>query len=178
MNSLPRLLLRSCGTLSKFLHSMLSKIPDLRDEGTWPSLWPVPIPYPEAFRSSVSSNWRKRRLSLQVVVLDWLFLGKPAACPPSLRIGSRLSARQWKMVLLLESLAEDMNSVFCVTAQDMGRTAAKTELHDAEIGALHRACNSLDSQFGGYSVVISHGVWLVGVEYPWDLKHGCSDSKS
>lgn len=131
---------------------MLSKIPDLRDEGTWPSLWPVPIPYPEAFRSSVSSNWRKRRLSLQVAVLDWLFLGKPAACPPSLRIGSRLSARQWKMVLLLESLAEDMNSVFCVTAQDMGRTAAKTELHDAEIGALHRACNSLDSQFGGYSV--------------------------
>ena len=26
--------------------------------------------------------------------------------------------------------------------------------------------------------IISHGVWLVGVGYPWDLKHGCSDSKS
>ncbi len=97
---------------------MLSKIPDLRDEGTWPSLWPVPIPYPEAFRSSVPSEWRKRRLSLQIVVLDWLFLGKPAACPSSLRIGCRLTARQWKTVLLLESLAEDSNSIFCVTAQD------------------------------------------------------------
>ena len=152
MNSLPRLLLRSCGVLAKFLQSMLSTVPDLRDEGTWPNLWPVPIPYPEAFRSSASSDWRKRRLSLQVVVLDWLFLGKPAACPPSLRIGSRLSARQWKVVLLLESLAEDLNSVFRVSAQDMGRTAAKTELHDIELGALHRACNSLCSQFGGYTV--------------------------
>ena len=152
MNSLPRLLLRSCGVLAKFLQSMLSNGPDLRDEGTWSSLWPVPIPYPEAFRASVSSDWRKRRLSLQIVVLDWLFLGKPAACPPSLRIGSRLSARQWKVVLLLESLAEDSNSTFCVSAQDMGRTAAKTELHDGELGALHRACNTLSSQFGGYNV--------------------------
>jgi len=32
--------------------------------------------------------------------------------------------------------------------------------------------------FGWRSFFISHGVWLVGVGYPWDLKHGCSDSKS
>ena len=149
MNSLPRLLLRSGGSLASFLHSMLSKRPDLRDEGTQPALWPVPIPYPEAFRTSKPEEWRKRRLSLQIVVMDWLFLGKPAACPSSLRLGVRLSSRQWKTVLLLESLAEDLNSIFCVSAQEMGRTAAKTELHDNEIGALHRACDTLKVHYGG-----------------------------
>ena len=153
MNSLPRLLLKACDGLSQFLHSMLGVSPSLRDEGTLENLWPVPIPFPEAFRSSHFNDWRKRKLALQIVVLDWLFLGKPAVCPASLRIGRKLSAQQWRVVYRLEALAEDMNSVFRVTAQDMGRSAAKTELHDEELGALHRACAALSNHtvsYGGF----------------------------
>lgn len=50
----------------------------------------------------------------------------------------------------MESLAEDMNSVFRVAAQDMGRSAAKSELHDGELAALHRACASFSGQCGAY----------------------------
>ena len=148
MNSMPRLLLKSCDSLSRFLQSMLGSIPSLRDEGTLQNTWPIPIPFPEAFRAFDVGSWRKRRLSLQVVVLDWLFLGKPAACPTGLRIGCKLSARQWRVVSRMEFLAEDMNSVFRVAAQDMGRSAAKSEMHDEELAALHRACLGL-SQFSG-----------------------------
>ena len=116
------------------------------------SLWPIPIPYPEAFRAANSQDWRKRKISLQIVVLDWLFLGKPAAAPSCLRNGRKLSAKQWRVVVRMEALAEDMNSIFCVTAQDMGRSAAKTEMHDDELGALHRACAAVASMAGNYGV--------------------------
>ena len=136
MNSLPRLLLKACDGLARFLHSMLGSVPSLRDDGTQQGVWPIPIPYPEAFRSLDSSQW--------------LFLGKPAACPASLRIGSKLTAKQWRVITRMESLAEDMNSVFRIAAQDMGRSAAKSELHDGELAALHRACASLSGQCGAY----------------------------
>lgn len=150
MNSLPRLLLKACDGLSQFLHSMLGDSPCLRDEGTLQNLWPIPIPFPEAFRSSDGSEWRKRRLCLQIVVLDWLFLGKPAVCPGALRIGRKLSAKQWRVIYRMEFLAEDMNSVLSVAAQDMGRSAAKSEMHDSELAALHRACAAL-SNYGTYT---------------------------
>ena len=152
LNSLPRLLLKAGDGLSQFLHSMLGGKPSLRDEGTPLGLWPIPIPFPEAFRSSDGGEWRKRRLALQIVVLDWLFLGKPAACPASLCIGRRLTAKQWRVVTRMEFLAEDMNSVFRVAAQDMGRSAAKTEMHDGELAALHRACSFLTSNAGMYGI--------------------------
>ena len=150
MNSMPRLLLKSCDSLSRFLQSMLGSLPSLRDEGTLQNTWPIPIPFPEAFRAFDVGAWRKRRLSLQIVVLDWLLLGKPAACPTGLRIGRKLSARQWRVVSRMEFLAEDMNSVFRVAAQDMGRSAAKSEMHDEELAALYRACQGLSHFTGNY----------------------------
>ena len=152
MNSLPRLLLKACDGLAQFLQSMLGGNPSLRDEGTLHGLWPIPIPYPEAFRAAQFQDWRKRRISLQIVVLDWLFLGKPAAAPSGLRNGRKLSAKQWRVVVRMEALAEDMNSVLRVTAQDMGRSAAKSEMHDGELAALHRACAAVSSMTGNYGV--------------------------
>lgn len=87
---------------------------------------------------------------MQIIVLDWLFLGKPAAAPSGLRIGRKLSGRQWSVVMRMEALAEDMNSIFRVTAQDMGRSAAKSEMRDDELAALHRACASLAANSGNY----------------------------
>lgn len=146
LNSWPRLFLKVGGEFSRFLQSVLSKEPDLRnDEGT-PNdfLWPMPPPYPEAFREgSVSCVWKKRRLCLQVMALSWLYLGRPSSCPKCILIGRRLSSKQWKIVRLLEKLSEDSNSLSFVDAEGMGRSAGKVESQDEELASLHRAYASL-----------------------------------
>ena len=145
LNSWPRLLLRSGGALGEFLQSMLNIVPENRDDSTGcGSTWPIPMPYPEAFRSSgTGSMWRKKRLCLQVLVLNWFWLGVPSKCPDILWLGRRLSARQWRIVSTLENLAEDANSLLEVDAMGMGRTAGKIELQDNDLAAIHRACDSL-----------------------------------
>ena len=105
LNSWPRLLLKCNGDLAGFVQSMLSGDPLLCDEGTPPSvLWPVPLPYPEIFRrgGGDGSFWRKRRLSVQLMVLDWLFLGKPKIAPRTLKLGQKLTSGQWRIVKLLD----------------------------------------------------------------------------
>ena len=142
LNSWPRLMLKCPGRLSSFLHGVLSGSPLLEDEGTPAhALWPVPLPYPEVFRSGAdgATAWRKRRVCLQLVVLNWLYLGQVSGAPRSLKLGQRLSPGQWRLVRLLESLADDANSVQKVDVAGMGRCAAKSETQDEEIAALHRA---------------------------------------
>lgn len=82
---------------------------------------------------------------MQILVLDWLWLGRPTSAPMEVVAGSRLSRKQWSVVKLLESLVEDGNSIFAIDAEGMGRGAAKVESHDEEIGALHRAWQSVAS---------------------------------
>ena len=112
------------------------------DDGT-PSvvLWPIPMPYPEVFCSGkfTADWWRKKRLCLQLVLLNWLWLGRPFTAPGALRLGRRLKQRQWRVVKLVESLAEDGNSPFVVDAAMIGRVASRAENADKELGALHRA---------------------------------------
>ena len=73
---------------------------------------------------------------LQVVVLDWLCLGRPAACPGDLWPWQPLSKRQWNRVKLLEDLSKDGNSLFEVNAELMARAAVKTEAASDQIEAL------------------------------------------
>ena len=131
---------------------MLGGGPLLRDDGTPRGLlWPVPIPYPEAFRGGSGEDlWKKRRLCVQLMVLDWLHLGRPAAAPGRLRLGQKLTSGQWRIVRLFEVLAEDGNSVQKVDAAGMGRTASKVESQDEELGALHRAMVQLQNAGGLY----------------------------
>lgn len=65
---------------------------------------------------------------MQILVLDWLWLGRPTSAPMEVVAGSRLSRKQWSVVKLLESLVEDGNSIFAIDAEGMGRGAAKVEV--------------------------------------------------
>ena len=154
VNSMVRLLLKCGGSLASFVSSCLSCDPGCLDDRTLNnSIWPMLLPYYEAFgRDAVNSlrNWRKRRLCLQVMTLNWLFLGRPNVAPKMLISSRRLSSRQWRTVRLLEWLSEDENSVEKVDAASMGRTAAKAESQVEELAALHRACDSLHCNWGGY----------------------------
>lgn len=154
VNSLSRLISKHGGRLATFFKSLFTAEPYSGGQSTHSGcLWPMPLPFPEAFRSGESfpATWRKRRTCLQVLVLDWLFLGKPTACPSCIRIGAKLSGKQWRRVRLLEHLSEDSNSVFEIDASAMARAAAKTEAAADELESLHRALMSMNFSFFGRS---------------------------
>ena len=154
VNSIPRLVLKYGATFGAFVKTALSNKPFLRDEEAQRGdLWPMPVPYPEAFDGGVregGASWRKRRVCLLVLLMDWFFLGKPAVAPSRVVVGRKLSAKQWKRIRLIEHLVEDGNSLFEVDAECMARTAAKAEAASDELGALHRALASMNQSFGGF----------------------------
>ena len=160
LNSLPRWILKTKGSLRGFLLSVLS-MPEKRcsstsrqDEadGFAAGTWPIPVPYPEAFRSGGGGyeGWKKRLLSLEIVVLSWLHLGCPSAAPSFLRLGTKLTSVQWSVVSYLRRLSFDSNFPEFVDAVLMGRAASKFENFDDVLGALSRAALDLHGEGRGY----------------------------
>ena len=156
LNSMPRLLLKHGGSLRRFLFSAIGGYaPSSEEQST--SLqppkfpWPMPMPFPEVFRSDFSGqpNWRKRRTNLQVLVFSWLALDRPSVAPPFVRLGRKLSREQWSIVERLQEASEDGNSLQEVTAPMMGRAAPKAELSSREVATLHRACAILSENGKG-----------------------------
>ena len=154
VNSWLRVVTKYAAKLATFVQSFLSNMPRPHEEDhSLRGLWPMPVPYPEVFGrdSAFGGSWRKRRLVLQVLVLNWLHLGRPHSCPGLLWPGRRLSARQWRRVRLLEHLSEDMNSLLQVDAQLMARAALRTESSADQLDALHRAllcCSTASAPYG------------------------------
>ena len=152
VNSMTRLVMKYGSKLSSFVRSILTANPGSEVQSAHSRvLWPIPVPYPEIFRGGEggASVWKKRRVCLQVLVLDWLFLGRPTACPPGLKLGARLTPRQWKRIRHMEFLSEDLNSLLHVDAAVMARAAAKTEAASDELDSLHRALASAELAFVG-----------------------------
>ena len=154
LNSLPRWLLQlNCG-FRGFLRSILqSQGLDEQPTSLSSSIWPMPPPYPEVFRSGAGSkpgNHLRRLVSLQVVALDWLCLNEAGSAPECIRIGRRLNSRQWSAVKMLEHLGTDGNTPEFIQAGDMGRAAAKMEGFENVLGAVTRALSCLSSTVGSY----------------------------
>ncbi len=159
LNSLPRWLLSiHCG-FQGFLRSILMNLEcNGRSTCTTNSVWPMPLPFPEVFRSGAGSSVAmahvKRLVSLQIAVLDWFVLGRPGGAPASIRLGSRLSSRQWSVVKKFQEIVVDGNTPEFIDAGDMGRSAAKNEDQEAALAALCRAV-SVGHVFDGYGSVNS-----------------------
>ena len=146
LNSLPRWVLQTQCTFSGFLRSLLHGR-ELREEDStqisraFP--WPMPLPYPEAFRKSSGTSKKvslgqKRLVCLQIALLDWFALGKPEKAPWFICLGRRLSSSQWSIVSTLMHLSFDGNSPEEVDAVLMGRSAAKVEALEEEINSIHQ----------------------------------------
>eukprot|EP00438_Fugacium_kawagutii_P011960 Skav219331 [mRNA] locus=scaffold1957:475156:479430:- [translate_table: standard] len=123
----------------------------------------MPLPFPEVFQSgSHGSNdapW-KRLVCMQVLVLNWLSLGKPKVAPSEITLGSTLTSRQWRAVRNLQYLSRDGNTPEFIAAS--GRSASKVQSWDKELGVLWRAANCIarpeKAYFGGsLSRVEAHG---------------------
>ena len=156
LNSLPRWLLQlQCG-FRGFLRSILQpRRLELQPTSMSSSIWPMPPPYPEVFRSGAFSrpgNHLRRLVCLQVIALDWLCLNEPATAPECIQIGRRLNSRQWSAVKMLEHLGTDGNTPEFIDVGDMGRAAAKMEGFENVLGAVARALHSLSSSANAYQV--------------------------
>lgn len=107
LNSLPRLLLRSDCRLRGFLRSIIQSPADRTDRATpaprGASTWPMPLPYPEMFvkRGHIRKEHELQLLNMQVLVLNWLYLGRPGGAPAEIRLGKRLNSKQWSAVQVL-----------------------------------------------------------------------------
>ena len=114
---------------------------------------PMPLPYPAVFSAGVKSDTRshkKKLVSMQVGVFDWLYLNKPDAAPSCLRLGLPLTARQWTAVRMLEHLSFDGNTPNSVDASDMERAAGKVEGLEKSLEAVSRALASRQLCRGDY----------------------------
>ena len=156
LNSLPRWLLKVPCNIQVFLRSILmTRVRSVDTTSMSRSTWPMPLPFPEVFKagchSKVSRSHVKRLVSLQIMVLDWFVLGRPTAAPDYIRIGSKLTARQWRVVRRFEDLVLDGNTPQFIDAKDMGRSAAKNESHEEALGALCRAASMVHvfDNYGG-----------------------------
>ena len=155
LNSLPRWLLQLNSGFRGFLLSILQPLGlECQPTSSSSSLWPMPPPYPEVFRSQVKKEiqnaHRKRLVALQVIAFDWLVLNEPSSAPESIRIGRPLNGRQWSAIKMLEHLDFDGNTPEFVEAADMGRGAAKVESFEDAISAVARAISVLQCETGGY----------------------------
>ena len=144
LNSLPRWLLSiPCG-LQSFLRSIL-KNPGRngRSTCTTTSTWPMPVPFPEVFSKGAAGNVAmahvKRLVSLQVVIFDWFVLGRPSEAPGDIRLGRRLTSRQWTVVKNFQELVVDGNTPEFIDAGDMGRSASKNEDQEVALAAICRS---------------------------------------
>ena len=101
-NSMTRRVLSSRCDFASFL-SDVTCLPGTSTSAS-PSVWPVPLPFPEVCRGHCSgaTAWRKRYVNLAVAAMNWLFLSRPRCTPAGLAAGNPLSKRQWEMVKLLE----------------------------------------------------------------------------
>ncbi len=153
LNSLPRWLLQlHCG-FRGFLRSILQPHRLGSQPTSVTSVWPMPPPYPEVFRSgagNIPGSHLKRLVSVQVIALDWLHLNEAASAPECIKVGRRLSSRQWSAVKMLEHLGTDGNTPELVSAMDMGRSAAKIEGFEEALEVVSRCLHTLSSSAGGY----------------------------
>ena len=158
LNSLPRWVLRCHSAFRGFLQSILStpwRSGSPSTTSRCSPIWPMPLPYPEAFSRHSFSDGRsgsKKLVSLQVACLSWLQLGGPSGAPACLALGSRLSAGQWSVVRYLEHLVFDGNTPNSVDASFMARSATKVESLEATLDALGRASAFLKEDDKSYYV--------------------------
>ena len=93
--------------------------------------WPMPLPYPEVCsrdpKKLCKDELKRLVVNAQVILLNYLDLGKVARAPPACRVGVPLSSKQWESVVRFECFLDAWFNLGILSASDMGRTAGKIE---------------------------------------------------
>ena len=154
LQSLLRHLRRSSCRLGSFSRSFTNlpfSFKYVEGTGSTRRCFPIPLPYPEVLQEGRSgdaaSNCRKCGLNAAIIVMNFLFLGRPHRASSDMGVGRRLSREQWAAVKRLEHLQRAWINVSPCGPEEMGRTAAKVEsleetLADLELQAVSLSQNS------------------------------------
>ncbi|CAE7225299.1 unnamed protein product [Symbiodinium necroappetens] len=130
-NSSLRVALKGGTKFSIFLRTLLKVATPASEKEATGKPWPMPVPYPAVWRREAGDHELedfsfKRAVNMMVASLNWMFLRRPPVAPACIRVGTKLSNMQWRVVRELERLSFSWKRK-TVTAVDMGRTASKIE---------------------------------------------------
>eukprot|EP00438_Fugacium_kawagutii_P006915 Skav203581 [mRNA] locus=scaffold935:89412:94199:+ [translate_table: standard] len=119
-------------------------------------LFPMGLPYPEVLakknRCKDNAFSLKRGVSALVLVLNYLYLGRPKKADVTLHMRRKLSKKQWEVVRRFELMMEAWDDSTPITPETMGRTAGKVEdLEDvlAELEAMSRTLTGAQTSYFG-----------------------------
>lgn len=152
LNSLLRHLLCGRCRLGGFARSFGSGL--FQQTGFSKSIFPCPLPYPEVFRKCERQTRDlslKRGMTSLIIVLNFLYCGKPRSAVGLVSKGQKPSSLQWKAIRRMERFFEAWLDV-SLGPEEMGRAAEKVEniesiLTSIESEARHLA-RSCQSYFG------------------------------
>ena len=112
-------------------------------------VWPMPLPFPEAHSSKVSpSSLEKLGVNYVVLCLNFLFgQGRfwKNTCPG---LGTALNAKQWELAERIRKQVVIWNQEPPISAEEMGRSAAKVQSTEELIASLHEEL-LLQDKMGG-----------------------------
>eukprot|EP00434_Breviolum_minutum_P030991 symbB.v1.2.027409.t1/scaffold2802.1/size122644/5 len=150
-NSLVRWMLHSrSGRLRTFLLSGFKMAHKHKTACTFRSVWPIPLPYTK--RDGRSKSYEitplQRGVNAIVLLLDWLHLGQPGACPREFSFAAPLTGAQQAVVQRLEKLCRPWDAAPPVTAADMGRSAGKVETLEEQLKVLMKEASALTTGYG------------------------------
>ena len=157
LQSLLRHLRRSkcrLGAFSRSFTNLPFSFKHVEGTGSDRRCFPMPLPYPEVLQEScagdTAKDCRKRGLNAAIIVLNFLFLGRPHKASTDMGVGKRLSREQWEVVRRLEHFQRAWIDVSPCGPEEMGRTAAKVESLEETLADLELQAVSLTQKSSKY----------------------------
>ena len=155
-HSLLRYVTRSSCRLGGYARSFCQRRFDsaTRRETAFKSLFPMPLPFPEALRKGArDSSGRlaiKKAICAVVIILNYLYNNRPRSIGKEEEMNRPLNRRQWEGVRHFEAILEAWTEVSPIGPEAMGRTAAKVETLEATILSLEQSGRALIGPDQGY----------------------------
>ena len=156
LQGLLRHLLRSRCRLGAFARSLLAWqfAPSTEEVTGSAELFPLPLPYPEVFQSSMECfdkrNTLKKGTVAIVIGLNYLFLHRSKHVGDAFGGRRKLNRCQWEAVRRIEKFLQAWIEVSPITPEVMGRTSGKVESLEEMLTELHEHAQSLAKSGGGY----------------------------
>lgn len=155
LNSLLRHLLCGRCRLGGFARSfgnLQQAVDSAQQTGSSRCIFPCPLPYPEVFRKAERQSRelaRKRGLTSLIIVLNYLYCGKPRSVHGLVFSGQKPSSLQWKAIKRMERYFEAWLDV-SLGPEEMGRGAAKIEDIESILSSIESDARHLARSCQGY----------------------------
>ena len=118
--------------------------------------FPMPLPYVEVMKPGLDDSAAggeialKRGVNSIILALNYLHLGRPRRVPACIKLGSKLSRRQWEMVRVIKEFARVWVEISPIGPSEMGRGASKVESMEGLLDELSARASSFGLSCEGF----------------------------